>query len=129
MKKYGVELLIVGHAHWLEYSNLSKDHQWKYLDREYGPVVKNCTDKEIFTTETREIHYSYGEKFHQFTVGSAGALFYEGTCPLIDFDGDIVYRSTSRPGIMTMEATVDTIKATFVYDDGSEGYRVFIHKH
>lgn len=93
MKKYGVELLIVGHAHWLEYSNLSKDHQWKYLDREYGPVVKNCTDKEIFTTETREIHYSYGEKFHQFTVGSAGALFYEGTCPLIDFDGDIVYRS------------------------------------
>ena len=122
MKKYGVEIMIVGHAHWLEYSTLSKDHQWKYLESEYGPIKKNCSDKEIFTTDIREMHSAYGEKFHQFTVGSAGALFYEGTCPIIDFDGDLVYRTTQQPGVMSAEVTTKLFQAKFINQDGSIGY-------
>ena len=128
LKQYHVEILIVGHEHRSEYANQVYDHEWKYLESEYGPIVKNCTDREVFVTEIRETHQVFGERFHQFTVGNAGDKTDDPTCPLLDMDIDLVYRSTASLQTLSVEVTTDLFKGTFVNADGSVGYKVYIHK-
>ena len=128
LRKYKVDIMIVGHEHWLEYSNQEYDHQWKYMDVEYGPVIKNCSDKEVMFTDIRETHQTYGQRFHQFTVGTAGAIWVDSTCPIKDMDVNLVYRSITHPGSMSVEITTNLFKTSFVNSDGTISYRVYIHK-
>ena len=128
LRKYGVDIIIAGHENWLEYSNQEYAHQWRYLDVEYDPVVNNCTDKEIFTTETREIHQTYGERFHQFTVGTAGAVWVDLVCPVKDMDVNLVYRSATQTGTMSVEVTTDLLKASFLNADVTIPYKIYIRK-
>ena len=122
-------IMIVGHEHWLEYSNQEYDHEWKYMDTEYGPIVLNCTDKELLFSGTREVHQVYGERFHQFTVGHTLAFDGDPTCPYKDMDVNLKWRSIVKPAQMTLEITEDLFKAVFMYDDESVPYSVFIHKN
>lgn len=128
LKKYKVEIIITGHEHWLDYSNMDYNYNIRYPTEEYGPVIVNCTDSEVFKTETREVDYYLGEKLHQFVVGSAGAIWWKSACPILDTDGDMLYRSTSLPGIMTMEVTYELLTATYIYSDGTVGYIVRVHR-
>ena len=128
LRKYGVDIMIVGHEHWLEYSNQEYDHEWRFMDVEYGPVILNCTDREILFTGTREVHDTYGQRFHQFTIGHVVGFMNDPTCPVADMDVNLKWRSTLHPGHMTIEMTEDLFKATFIYSDGTTAYRVFLHK-
>ena len=106
LRKYGVDIMIVGHEHWNEYSNQEYDHQWKYIDIEYGPIVLNCTDKELLFSGTREVHDTYGKRFHQLTIGHTVNFEGDPTCPVLDMDVNLKWRSTLRPAHIILLNTV-----------------------
>ena len=129
LRKYGVDIMIVGHEHWLEYSNQEYDHEWRFMDTEYGPIVNNCTDREVLFTGTREVHDTYGQRFHQFTIGHIVGFMNDPTCPIRDMDVNLKWRSTLHPASATLEITEDLFKVSYIYSDGTTAYRVFIHKN
>jgi len=129
MRKYGVEIIFTGHEHWNEYSNQEFDYTMRLPNKEYGDIVLNCKGNEIFTTVTREIHFDYGVKFHQITAGTAGAIWIDPTCPVRDMDVNLVYRSSNViTGGLSVEVNTTQFKASFINNDGTVGYTLYLHK-
>lgn len=127
LRKYGVELVFVGHEHWAEYANMAPSYETRFPPNE--PKMKmNCTDDtEILVHEQRIQTFKKGTMLHQFISGNGGHTLRE-ICPLMEQDGEVYIKNTAYHGITAVEATSEKVSVTFYkgFDDFS--YRVDIVK-
>ena len=85
LRKYQVDIMFVGHDHWIEYANMHPTYQVRFPDSRRGPVIDYCSNKkEIINTSSRIQTFSKGERVHQFIAGSGGA-FLDDTFIIIFF--------------------------------------------
>lgn len=126
LREYKVDIMLVGHDHWLEYANMDPEYQIRFPSTRRGPIIDECKDKkEIILTETREVSFKKGEKLHQFLVGSGGADL-DSLCPYEDQDGEVYWRNIQGYGVMTVEMNSKVFTATYVIEGQKEVYKINI---
>lgn len=116
LRKYKVDMAIVGHNHQFEYSNLGPNDDILFPGRDYGEVIDDCKDKEeIINTPTRLQEFKKGEVLHQFMVGASGKSF-DPICPYREQDGKVYFKNIRKHGMMSIE--VDSKHFTAKYLEG-----------
>jgi len=125
LRKYNIDAIFTGHEHWVEYSNMYPDYAIRFPNDDRGPLRLNCTEDEILLTESRVLNFAKGEVLHQFTVGNGGADL-DDSCPLLDQDGDVIFRNNQDNGAMQVEVTADRLTAIYYNFGLKETFRVNI---
>ena len=98
LRKYKIDMAIVGHNHMFEYSNIGYSEQIRFPGKKHGPVIIDCKDrKEIMNTPTRYQEFKKGEQLHQFMVGGSAKEF-DDICPYYEQDGKVYFQNIEDHG-------------------------------
>lgn len=127
LRKYKLDMAIVGHKHMFEYANINWNQEIKYPGEDTGPVIDDCENKdEILIKSSRKQIFKKGDTLHQFMIGGSGRKF-KNICPYKDQDGNVYFQNVKQHGMATVEA--DTKHFSVKYQEGLDKviYEVIIY--